>query len=74
MSEERRNERGAVSGALRDRQMIEERVLADGDGDLGAQERKMNERIWAYEEYRRQALELGADVMSEESFNGYRGL
>ncbi|KAK3623696.1 hypothetical protein LTR56_021453 [Elasticomyces elasticus] len=74
MSEERRNERGAVSGALRDRQMIEERMLVDGDGDLGAQERRTNERIVAYEEYRRRALELGVDVMSEESFNGYRGL
>ncbi|KAK4894107.1 hypothetical protein LTR27_007692 [Elasticomyces elasticus] len=74
MSEDRRNERGAVSGALRDRQMIEERTLVDGDGDLGAQERRTNERIWAYEEYRRRALELGVDVLSEETFNEDRGL
>ncbi|KAK5738727.1 hypothetical protein LTR17_005860 [Elasticomyces elasticus] len=74
MSEERRNERGAVSGALRDRQMIEERMLVDGDGDLRAQERRTNERIWAYEEYRRRALELGVDVMSVESFDEDRGL
>ncbi|KAK5749198.1 hypothetical protein LTS12_020709 [Elasticomyces elasticus] len=72
MSEERRNERGPVSGAYRDRQMIEERMLVDGDGDLGAQERRTNERISAYEEYRRRALELGVDVSSEELFDEVR--
>ncbi|KAK5733249.1 hypothetical protein LTR17_009856 [Elasticomyces elasticus] len=72
MSEERRNERGPVSGEFRDRQMIEERTLVDGDGDLDAQERRTNERISAYEEYRRRALELGVDVSSEELFDEVR--
>ncbi|KAK4959332.1 hypothetical protein LTR10_004136 [Elasticomyces elasticus] len=67
VSEVRQNEREAVFEGSGHRQMSEERTLVDGNGDVGEQER--DEGLPQYEGYRRRALMVGEEVMSEELWN-----